>query len=206
LAGLETSFAIDSTHFPTCHKRKWFDLKKDKAKEKRTTYKAHISSGVNTNIIAAIKVTPDQGEKGSEEDRIGDATQFPYLVAETAGRFRVLEVLADAAYCSALNFKIAKQVGAEFITRFTKRDKGLSGGDYTEAFLFQWEQPKEHFRRYGKRNNVESTNSAIKREFPGKLLFRTHQAIVNEILCRALIHNIYCLNMAKHVLGVEIKF
>jgi hypothetical protein len=197
----EVQFAIDSSYFPTTQVRKWYDKKQKRAVQKRARFKAHISSGIHSNIIAAIRVTPDKGEG------TGDASQFPYLLAETAKRFRVLEVLADAAYCSHFDFEIVRQLGARFTTYFTKRDKGRGGGgEYKRAFLFQWEQPKEHFERYGLRNNVETTNSMIKREFPGQLVSRSAKAIENEILCMALIHNIHCLIMAKYTMDLEIKF
>lgn len=197
---LETQFAIDATSFPIPRRRRWYNEETQKPKNRRECFKAHISSGVESNIIAAVRATPDTGE------RTGDASQFPYLLSETAKRFRVLRVLADAAYCSDGDFELAHQLGAGFTTRFTKRDKGRGGGDhYRRAFLFQWQRPKEHFERYGKRNNVESTCSVLKREFPGKLFFKNNQALENEILCIALIHDIHCLIMAKYTLGLDVE-
>ena len=197
---LETEFAIDSTFFPIPRKHRWYDEKSGKAKEKLLTFKAHVSSGINTNVVAAIRVTPDRGE----DKATADSKQFPFLLEETTQRFRVIEVLADAAYCSDKNFRLAQQAGAVLITRFTSRDKGFAGGPYTDAWFFQRDRPNEHFERYNLRNNVESTHSMMKREYPGKLLFKSDHAIVNEILCIALIHNIDCLIAAKYVLGIDV--
>lgn len=199
---LETEFAIDSTFFPIPRKHRWYDQTSKRVKEKMLTFKAHVSSAIDTNILTAIRVTPDRGE----DKATADATQFPFLLDDTAQRFRVVEVLADAAYCTKKNFQFAKQVGAILRTRFSKRDKGLGGGDYTAAWYFQRDRPKEHFERYNLRNNVESTNSMMKREFPGKMLFKSDRAIENEILCIALVHNIDCLIAAKYVHGVDIEF
>lgn len=198
---LETDFAIDSTFFPVPKKIRWYDPKKDKSKEKLLTWKAHISCGINSKIIAAIRVTPDRGE----DKATADSKQFPYLLQDTAERFRVIGILADAAYCSIKNYNLAAEVGAKLFSRFTSRDKGLGGGDFTDAWFYQRDRPKDHFAKYNLRNNVESLNSVIKREFPGKLLFKNDLAIENELLCVALIHNINCLIAAKYGLGMDIE-
>lgn len=46
----------------------------------------------------------------------------------------------------------------------------------------------------------------MKREYPGKLLFKSDQSLQNEVLCIALIHNIDCVIAGKYVLGLDIEF
>lgn len=196
----ETTFAIDSTYFPTPLWHRKYDEKQGKVIEKQQSFKAHMSVGIDLNIIAAVQATPDVGEG------VGDASQFPQLLFDTAKRFRVLEVLADAAYCSRENFRFVEQLGAKFTTRFPERREGNKGESYDKARSLQLERPGEHFKRLGKRNKVESANSVIKRMFPGQLRFRSEEALKNEILCMALIYNIDCLVMARQTMDLDIEF
>jgi transposase len=64
----------------------------------------------------------------------------------------------------------------------------------------------EFLAHYHKRSNVESTFSAIKRKFGGAVRSKNWTAQVNEILCKALCHNLSCLVHAMHELGLEVPF
>jgi transposase len=58
----------------------------------------------------------------------------------------------------------------------------------------------------GKRSNVESTFSAIKRKFGGEVRSKTDAAMVNEVLCKLIAHNLCVLIQEQHELGIEPLF
>jgi transposase len=64
----------------------------------------------------------------------------------------------------------------------------------------------EFLARYHQRSNVESTFSAVKRKFGGAVRSKRFTAQVNEILCKALCHNLAVLCHAMRELGVEPNF
>ena len=67
------------------------------------------------------------------------------------------------------------------------------------AFQFQRD---EYLTHYHKRSNVESTFSAIKRKFGDSVMGRTDTAMVNEVLCKILCHNLTCLIQEEETLGI----
>lgn len=58
---------------------------------------------------------------------------------------------------------------------------------------------------YHKRSNIESTFSAIKRKFWDSVRSKTDVAMVNEVLCKILAHNLCCVQ-EQHELGIEPLF
>jgi hypothetical protein len=55
---------------------------------------------------------------------------------------------------------------------------------------------------YHKRSNAESTFSAVKRKFGDSVASKTDAAMVNELLCKFLCHNLSCLIMEQETLGI----
>ena len=55
---------------------------------------------------------------------------------------------------------------------------------------------------YHKRSNVESTFSAVKRKFGDSVRSKTDAAMVNEVLCKLLCHNLTCLIQEQETLGI----
>jgi hypothetical protein len=49
---------------------------------------------------------------------------------------------------------------------------------------------------------VESTFSAIKRKFGDSVMSKTDVAMVNEVLCKLLCHNLTCLIQEQETLGI----
>src|SRR5205085_9392459 len=86
LKAIETTFAIDSSGFSSCRFDKWFDQKWGQLSSQRAWVKAHVVTGVKTNVITAVQV---------DEQYSGDTTNFKPLLASTAARFKVNEVCAD---------------------------------------------------------------------------------------------------------------
>jgi hypothetical protein len=64
----------------------------------------------------------------------------------------------------------------------------------------------EFLRHYHKRSNVESTFSMIKAKFRDHVRSKTDVAMVNEVLCKIICHNICCLIQESHELGIDTAF
>src|SRR5687767_15896948 len=62
---------------------------------------------------------------------------------------------------------------------------------------------EDFLRHYHKRSNVESTFSMIKAKFRDHVRSRTDVAMVNEVLCKILCHNICVVIQSQIELGIE---
>ena len=101
VAELETDFAVDSTGFRTTTFGAYYGDKYAQKREHRWI-KAHLITGVKTNIIASVRIT---GENG------GDSPEFKPLVEKTAEHFNIQEVSADMAYSSRNNLETVNNIG-----------------------------------------------------------------------------------------------
>jgi transposase len=115
-------------------------------------------------------------------------------------------VSADKAYISVENFDKVAECGGQAFIAFKENSTGGAGGLLEKAFhYFQFNQ-EEYMSRYHKRSNVESTFSAIKRKFGDSVVSKTDTAMVNEVLCKILCHNLTCLIQEQETLGIAPVF
>ena len=70
---------------------------------------------------------------------------------------------------------------------------------------FQFKQ-EEYLTHYHKRSNVESTFSMVKRKFGDSVRSKSDAAMVNEVLCKLLAHNLCCLIQEECELGIDTVF
>ena len=70
-------------------------------------------------------------------------------------------------------------------------------------FSFKRDEFLQHYR---KRSNVESTFSAIKRKFGDAVRSKTDTAMVNEVLCKVICHNVCYVIQEMHELGISPVF
>jgi transposase len=117
-----------------------------------------------------------------------------------------MELSADKAYASIVNFNAIDKVGATPYIPFKERHTGESGGLFQKAHRFFTYNRDEFLAHYHKRSNVESTVSMVKAKFGDYIRSKTEVAMRNEALCKLLCHNICCLISAAHELGVEALF
>lgn len=197
LKAVETDFAIDSSGFGSCRYERWFDQKYGVTKMKCVWIKVHIACGIKTNVVTAVRILDKDA---------GDCPQFVPLLKETATNFSIGEVSADKAYLSLENFEEVAGFGGEAFIAFKKNTTGAVGGLFEKAFhYFQFKQD-EYMQHYHKRSNVESTFSAIKRKFGDSVRSKDDVAMVNEVLCKLICHNLSCLIHAQCELGIESVF
>jgi transposase len=197
LRTVEKDFAIDSSGFGSSKFERWYDEKYGITRQRSVWVKAHLACGVKTNIVTAVRVL----DKDS-----GDMTQFTPLVKDTRKGFEIGEVSADKAYLSMEAFETVAACGGQAFVAFKENSTGAAGGLFEKAFHFFSFKQEEYMNHYHKRSNVESTFSAIKRKFGDSVRSKCEYAMVNEVLCKILCHNICCLIQEQCELGIEPVF
>jgi transposase len=197
LRAVERDFAIDSTGFASTRYERWYDHKYGVTRLKCVWVKAHIASGVKTNCVTAVRILDKDA---------ADCPQFVPLVRETRQSFEIGEVSADAAYGSLENFEEVAGMGGTLYAAFKSNTTGGVGGMFEKAFHFFQFNREEYMTRYHKRSNVESTISAVKRKFGDAVANKTDTAMVNEVLCKLLCHNLTCLIQEQETLGITPVF
>jgi len=85
---------------------------------------------------------------------------------------------------------------------FKSNTTGGIGGLFQKMFHYFQFQRDEYLQHYHKRSNVESTFSAVKRKFGDSVRSKTDVAMVNEVLCKLLCHNLTCLIQEQETLGI----
>jgi transposase len=193
LRSVERDFAIDSSGFGSSRYEKWYDQKYGVTRTRCQWVKTHIACGVKTNVVTAVRILDKDA---------GDSPQFVPLVKETEKRFEIGEVSADKAYASVENFETIASCGGQAFIAFKSNTTGAVGGAFEKAFhYFQFNQ-EEYMTHYHKRSNVESTFSAVKRKFGDSVRSKNDTAMVNEVLCKLLCHNLTCLIQEQETLGI----
>jgi transposase len=195
LKSLEEKFAADSTGFSTCRYVRWFDEKYGKEKSRKVWVKAHVMVGTLTNVVTSVEI-------GNSHD----CPMFPVLARDTAKNFTMKEISGDKAYLSADNLELANELGAEPFIPFKTSNHDPKTGMWAKMFhYFQFRQ-EDFLRHYHQRSNAESTFSMIKRKHGDFLRSKSDAALVNELLCKVLCHNICCVIQSMYEMNVEPVF
>ncbi|HEV3447819.1 MAG TPA: transposase [Gemmataceae bacterium] len=197
LKTVESDFAVDSSGFSTSKFVRWFDEKYGVERSGRAWVKCHIACGVKTHVVTAVEILDKDA---------ADCPQFAPLVKATAGNFKIGEVSADKAYLSAANIETVFQLGGTPFIAFKENSTGGMGGLFEKMFLYYSLNREQYLAHYHKRSNVESTFSMAKAKFGDHVRSKTDTAMVNEVLCKLLAHNICCLIMSQCELGIELVF
>lgn len=196
LREVESKFAVDSTGFSTSLFSRWVDKRFGKDKTERIWVKAHAMIGTKTNIITSIEIT---------EGHAADSPYFVPLVESSAKDFTLKEISADKAYSSRKNLEAAIDNGAIPFIPFRNNSRSKAGGSHvwSSAYRYYINHQEEFYQKYHLRSNVESTFSMLKRKFGNNLKTKTFTGQVNEILCKAICHNIVVLIHETNELGVN---
>ena len=199
LKSVEKDFAIDATGFGTSNFQRWYSLKHGKEVNSRRWVKCHFVTGVKTNIIPSVKIT-------TEFDN--DSPELRALIGNTAEYFEMQEVSADKAYLSRDNLNFIEEVGATpfipFKSNVTAKPKGSA--IWKKMFYYFQLNNEEFLQHYHKRSNAETSVYMIKSKFGDFVRSKTWIAQINEVLCKVICHNIYCVIMEMHELGIEADF
>jgi transposase len=197
LKSIEVDFAIDSTGFAYSRFLRWYDAKYNKFGSEQQWIKAHICTGVKTNIITAIEI---------RERDTNDCLPVPELIDNTAKNFTMKEVSADKGYSGRGTHDAIDKVGAVPFVAFKANTTGGVGGMFEKMFHYFQFQREDFLAHYHKRSNVESTVMMVKTKFGDSVKSKTEIAAKNEVLAKVLCHNIACLVTAIYELGIEPVF
>ncbi|MEK6919308.1 MAG: transposase [Nanoarchaeota archaeon] len=199
LKEVESSFAVDSSGFSTSRFARYFSYKHGKEIKYQTWIKAHIMTGVKTNIVTSVEIT---------DGNTNDSPSLPHLVEETAKTFKVGEVSGDRAYSSRKNLQTIEDVGAVPYIPFKRNAIAKARGSdiwkrMYHYFIYKQEEFLEH---YHKRSNVETVFHMIKTKFRDGLRSKTKEAQTNELLLKFICHNIVCVIQEISELGIKGEF
>ena len=197
LKSVEVDFAPDSSGFSTSRFIRWFDHKYGVTRQEHDWVKVHLMCGVKTNIVTAVEI------HGRDA---GDSPQFIPLLKVTAENFTIREVSADKGYTSVDNTEAVFACGGIPFIAFKSNATGGAGGLWEKMFHYYSFNRDEFLKRYHKRSNVESTISMIKAKFRDHVRSKTDVAMVNEVLCKILCHNICVVIQSQCELGIEATF
>ena len=197
LSTVDVNFAPDSSGFATSVYDRWYDAKWGKVIKGATWVKAHIMTGVKSNVV----ITADATSNSSAD--------YPYLIPfvnATAENFEVREVSADKAYLGKTNLRAIVDAGATPYIPFkinSVRGRDKLWEKMYHYFMYNRDDFNAH---YHLRSNVESTFSMIKRKFGGAVRSKTPVAQINEVLCKIVAHNIVVVIQAMYALGISATF
>jgi hypothetical protein len=160
--------------------------------------------GVKTNVVTAIEIAGRA---------TNDGTQLPALVETTARYFPLGDVSAHKGYGTVRNADtIASHGGTPFIA-FKSNHTGKGGhskptgsGAWGKMYGYFVYRRDEFMAHYHQRSNVGTTFSMIKRKFGDSLRTKTDVAMVNEVLCKVLCHNLVVLIHEMYELGISPVF
>jgi len=199
LSSVEKDFTIDSSGFSTSRFARYFDYKYGKENKYRIWLKAHLLSGVKTNVVLSAEIT---------EGYRNDSPQLAPLIKEVSKEFNLREVSCDRAYNSRENCKLISDVGAIPYIPFKKhvtgkRCKYLIWKKMYYYFMYKHEDFLEH---YHKRSNAETVFHMLKTKFKDNLRSKSKTAQINELLCKILCHNICVVIQEINELGIRGEF
>lgn len=197
LKAVEVDFAADSSGFSTSRFMRWYDHKYGAVRQQHEWVKVHLMCGVRTNIVTAVEI---------RDKDASDTKLLPDLVETTAKNFELREVSADKGYASLKNYKAIQYHGAVPYIAFKSIHTGRGAGLWAKMFHYFQFNREEFLRHYHKRSNVESTFSMIKAKFRDHVRSKSDVAMVNEVLCKIICHNICCLIQETHELGISATF
>lgn len=197
LTAVEKDFAGDASGFSTCVYDRWFDHKWGKEKKQARFVKAHVFSGVETNIVTYAEVT---------EANVHDSRMATELLDRTAENFQMAEVSLDKAYLSRRIVSAIAAKGAEPFIPMKVNSTSKGDSAWTRMYHYFALHREEFLAHYHKRSNAETVFAMIKAKFSGAVRSRTPAAQVNEVLVKILAHNICVLIGAMFSMGLEPDF
>jgi transposase len=197
LTAVEQDFAVDSSGFTTSRFIRWYDHKYGAVRQQHEWVKVHLMCGVRTNVVTAVEI---------KDKDTSDTKLLPAMVDATARNFALNEVSADKGYGSIKNYKAIQRHGATPYIAFKSIHTGRTEGMWQRMFHYWQFRRGEFLAHYHKRSNVESTFSMIKAKFRDHVRSKTPVAMVNEVVCKIICHNICVLIQESHELGIAPEF
>lgn len=180
--------AVDSTGIKVTNRGEWIlDKWRQKRRLRKGFIKIHVAVDIKTKKIVSMSVT--------KED-VHDGKVLKELVDDISENYNVKKVMADGAYDSKDNFRYLDELK---IIPAIKVRKNSSVKNNTKcvprklSIIQQLEDVKRWKRRhgYGMRLMAESAFSSIKRTFGEHVSSIKWNNIVNELMLKASIYNLF---------------
>jgi len=178
----DVTIAVDSTGIKVSNRGEWI---RKVWKVKRGFIKVHIAVDTKTKQILAIEVT---------KENVGDGKMLGRLVESSRRKGNVRRVLADGAYDSKNNFRMLASNNIEAVIRVRKNASLKGGGCMPRKFAVLEQLGNDgwrHEKGYGYRWMAESAFSSLKRIFGEYITSVRWKNIVNELLLKASIYNLF---------------
>src|SRR3989337_3631262 len=178
----DVTIAVDSSGIKVSNRGEWI---RKKWKVKRGFIKVHIAVDTKTKQILAIEVT--------RED-VGDGRMLGRLVEGSAGKANVKRVIGDGAYDSKGIFRLLFDRRIEPLIKVRKNASLKGGGCMPRKFAVVEQLGNVNWRKekgYGYRWMAESAFSSLKRIFGEHITSVKWDSIVNELLLKASIYNLF---------------
>jgi transposase len=198
LAGIEKSFATDSSGLGTSTFSRWFDHKYGEDKAIQRWIKVHATVGTVTKVVAVAEVT---------QSTEADSPFFKPLVRslKEAG-FDPKEISADKAYLAHTNLAVVEEIGATPFIPFKVNSRSTGSDAWERMWHHAHAYPDEWLRCYHKRSSVESCFGAMKQRFGGSLRSKLLRAQLNEALLKVVCWNLHVLAFAISTLKIDPRF
>jgi Transposase len=198
MASIEENFAVDSSGFRTTTYSEWCK-EKHRTGKKNNWLKAHIITGVSTNVVADMIVT---------DGHSADTKEFIPLVERTMETFDMNRVTADKGYLSRQNYDFGKICNIEVLIPFKSNTTGKQRGSkaWFDAFYYFKTNEEGFMKKYHERSNVEATFGAIKKKFGDSVKSKNYTAQVNELYCKIIAYNITMVIQEMYLSDIDVCF
>jgi len=184
----DVTIAVDSSGIKVSNRGEWI---RKKWKVKRGFIKVHIAVDTKTKQILAIEVT--------RED-VGDGRMLGRLIEGSSKVADLKRVIGDGAYDSRNSFRFLSERGIDPLIRVRKNASLKGGGCMPRKFAVVEQLGNDGWRKergYGYRWMAESAFSSLKRVFGEYITSVRWKNIVNELLLKASIYNLF-MKMNQH--------
>jgi hypothetical protein len=195
---LENRFAVDSTYLKTPNLALMIKRHGPETMvvEKSRSAKMHLAIGTRSKMVVGVAISDGDDH---------DAPYFMNVFNQFNRRFRIDEVLADAAYDSEQIYEAVDACGGKaYIDR--PSNAMSKPGHYGEMFRLRDDDFDSWFEHYRFRTLVECSNSSLKRTIKRIVRARLPKCRENEMLLICLVFNLLRLIAARAKYGISIPW
>jgi transposase len=179
--------AVDSTGIKVTNRGEWIIDKWKNKRMRKGFIKIHVAVDIKTKKIVSMRVT--------KED-VHDGKLLKELVDDASEKYRIKKVMADGGYDSKDNFHHLDEKNVIPAIKVRKNSSIKNNAKCIPqkiSVIQQLEDLKQWKRKqkYGMRWMAESAFSSIKRTFGEHVLSIKWNNIVNELMLKASIYNLF---------------
>lgn len=194
IRGLETTFTVDGSGFPTTVTQHYRTVRErqDEGKER-----GEVPRGPNDWVYNVANVGCRYGLVAGwvswTDHRVGEITPFPAVLAQTRRTHpEMARQLGDGAYSARWIVELLDQVGVDgrFLPRRNVTLKALGCTAWPRSLWGLVMDPQEWLRAYHERSKSEGGWSALKGRHPGKIRKRRSERRETEAMLRPLVYNL----------------